>query len=130
MNPAKAWISLIVCAVIATYVGFVMVPGCLAANEIRQKEAAKEAVEIEARGPKPVPDAWDGVCPQVRKHMERTLMDAGSLEIVESSPVVPYGDDAWAQRVRYRAKNGFGALIIAENVFVIRDDEVIDVLKY
>ena len=37
---------------------------------------------------------------------------------------------AWAQRVKFRAKNGFGGTNLEEKVFVIRNGQVTEMMDY
>lgn len=110
------------------------------ADEIRRAEAAKKkaqeeaaAAQIKIAGKKPIASAWDGCTPEVKKYLEANLNDADSLEIVECSNVVYQkisGIGMWRQRVKYRAKNGFGGTILTNQVFSIMQGKVVAVDKY
>ncbi len=90
-------------------------------------EQAALAAEEMVRGRKPKESEWDGITPEANTYLKNNLNDYGSMELVNCSPVAPYGTDAWAQRVRIRAKNGFGAKILRDVYFVIRDGQVVSV---
>lgn len=93
-----------------------------------REQAAQRAIDAEeekVRGPKPQASEWDGITPEANAYLKRNLKDYKSMELVECSVVVPFGEDKWAQRVRYRSKNSFGAFVVEEFVFVIRDGAVL-----
>jgi len=98
--------------------------------EAKAKQAAEDAKEVSKRGKKPIPSEWDALTPEVNEYMKANLKDYDSCKIVECSAVVPYGEDSWAQRVKYRARNGFGGMNLENQVFVIKDSHVINVLEY
>jgi hypothetical protein len=98
-----------------------------------QEEASKRAWirnEERTRGPRPVPSPWDTICPEVNSWMRANLKDYDSHKIVDGSDVVTYGNDAWCQRLKYRARNSFGAYNLEEKLFVIKNGKVIDVQDY
>lgn len=98
-----------------------------------QAKAAEEArllaAEEAVRGKKPVPSAWDGITPEANEWLRQNLRDYESMKLVECSVIIGYGDDAWAQRVKYRAQNGFGGMNLEERLFVMRNGRVIDVIS-
>jgi len=99
-----------------------------AQSKREREDAAQRAIDAEeekVRGPKPQASDWDGITPEANAYLKRKLKDYKSMELVECSVVVPFGDDKWAQRVRYRSKNSFGAYVVEELVFVIRDGVVL-----
>jgi type II secretory pathway pseudopilin PulG len=102
----------------------------VAKREREAENARREAIEIAARGAKPIPSEWDGITPEVNSYLQRNLKDYDSMKIVECSPVVTWGTDAWAQRVKYRARNSFGAYVLDNKVFVIKNGYVIDYMDY
>lgn len=81
------------------------------------------------RGPRPKESAWDGLTPEVASFLRLYLRDPDSLDLIECSPVFEYGSDAWAQAVRYRARNGFGGMNVEAQIFVIKNGKVIDVIE-
>lgn len=99
-------------------------------SEASATQAPTEAQKVidPVRGVKPVPSEWDGITPEANEYLRETLKDYDSMKIVECSPVVEWKEDRWAQRVKYRAKNSFGAYDLAEQLFVIRDGTVTDVI--
>lgn len=94
------------------------------------EQAAKERAEVANRGAAPVPSWWDGLTPEVNEFLRATLKDYDSLKVLECSKVATWGDDAWCQRVKYRAKNSFGAYELEENVFIIKNGAVSNVVPY
>lgn len=89
----------------------------------RSQEYAKEAAEISASlGPKPKPSAWDGITPEANEYLKQNAKDFDSIKIVECSDVVP-GEGCWIQRVKFRAKNSFGAYGLVEGYFYIKDGQ-------
>lgn len=99
------------------------------ARLVAEKQAQDRAEETKL-GSKPVPSWWDGITPEANEYLRATLKDYDSLKLVECSQVAPWGADAWCQRVKYRAKNSFGAYVLEENVFVIKNGAVTNVLPY
>ena len=101
-------------------------------------EADRKKAEFEAwvkkeetfRGPRPIPSSWDGITPEANAYLKANLRDYETMTLVECSDTVTYGTNAWAQRVKYRAKNGFGGTNLQNQLFVIRNGEVIDVQNF
>lgn len=81
------------------------------------------------RGPKPETGILDGECPIIDKFLKSVANDYNSVEVVDCTSVYEWRDNAWAQRVRFRAKNGFGAKVINDWVFIMRNGSVIDVIQ-
>lgn len=84
--------------------------------------------EIIVLGAKPENSAWDGSVRPAENYLKQTLNDYSSSEYVSWSPVTkiyigkePY----WATKVKLRAKNGFGAFIVKDIVFLIRNGQVV-----
>lgn len=94
------------------------------------EKVAQERAEVARRGVKPIPSWWDAITPEVNDYLKATLKDYESLKIIECSVVATWAEDAWCQRVKYRAKNSFGAYVLAENVFVIKNGAVTNVVPY
>lgn len=96
------------------------------AIEARERAAqiARDRSETAKRGKKPIPSEWDGITPEVNAYLMANLKDYDSLKIVECSVILPWGENAWCQRVKYRAKNGFGGYNLEQQLFVIRNGEV------
>ena len=91
-------------------------------------KSAKVGAEMLVLGPKPKNSEWDGRVEPVVNFLRKNLNDYGSCEFVEWSPVTkvevkkePY----WVVRLKLRAKNSFGALILKETYYLIRQNEVV-----
>lgn len=89
-------------------------------KEIERKEQEKN------RGPKPKDGWWDGACEEIHTFFKHNLNDYKSLDVIEASRIVPWGETTWAQRVKYRAKNAFGGYVLDNRVFVIENGMVIN----
>ena len=68
---------------------------------------------------KPETSAWDRTTYFIKDYLRTNLNDPKSLKIKDAYKVVPAGED-YIQRVTYRAKNGFGALVLEDNVFFMK----------
>lgn len=106
---------------------------------IAQQERERQAAEQRARqelarqeathGPRPQESPWDGITPEANNYLKATLRDYDSMQLVDCYKVVPWDKGnvhAWAQLVKYRARNGFGGMNLIIQVFIIRDGRVID----
>lgn len=62
--------------------------------------------------------AYDGSVIQVERYLKRTLKDPGSFQAIQWYPVQK-DLEGFTVRVRYRAKNSFGALVIEDGVFLL-----------
>jgi hypothetical protein len=62
--------------------------------------------------------AYDGSVIQVERYLKRTLKDPESFKALKWSPVEKDAD-GFVVRVRYRARNSFGAMVIEEGVFLL-----------
>ncbi len=60
--------------------------------------------------------AWDGSVWQVERFLERNLKDPDSFEAIEWSPVLDTGD-GFTVRCQYRARNGFGGMVVENKLF-------------
>ena len=96
------------------------------------KKVSEKVAEIAAErivlGPKPKNSEWDGSVLPVKEYLQAVLNDYNSSEFVEWSPVVKTyikKEPFWAVRLRLRAKNGFGALILRETYYYIRNNKVV-----
>lgn len=102
-----------------------------AAQALHKKLIDKVAVigaERIVLGPKPMQSGWDAEVLPVKQYLRAVLNDYDSSEFVEWSPVTkvyigkePY----WGVRLRLRAKNGFGALILRDTYYYIRNNQVV-----
>jgi hypothetical protein len=95
-----------------------------AAEEKQRKEDAAAALKAAVRGPKPTNSAWDGSVPEVERYLKTVLNDPGSYEHIRSTQAVGEGD-YWVVASSFRAKNGFGALIINTKKFYIQRGQVV-----
>lgn len=98
-------------------------------SEKIKSEDAKARAEEAILGPKPEGSAWNGTVAPVDRYLKRTLNDYDSSEYVEWSQVIKSewkGKPAWAVKLKLRAKNAFGAKIIKDVIFFIRQNEVIE----
>jgi hypothetical protein len=102
----------------------------VAAEKARKEAELKAWIRSEEtkRGKYPIASAWDGITPEVNSYLKRNLRDYDSMQLIACYEVITFGDDAWAQRVNYRAKNGFGGTNNITQLFVIRNGSVIDVV--
>jgi|GEM_PF-6827358 tetratricopeptide (TPR) repeat protein len=98
------------------------------------EESLAEKKEIIAQiGPKPQNSLWDGSVACVKDYLNKVLLDPYSVKYEEWSAVtlITYqGQDFWAVRVKYRAKNAFGAYILEEKVALMRNNQVVALLDY
>lgn len=64
---------------------------------------------------------WDGSVKQVEDYLNNTLNDPDSYESVEWSPVVKESSagQRFVVRHKYRAKNGFGGVILKDQLFTL-----------
>lgn len=92
-----------------------------------QNKSAEIAAERVLLGPKPQQSEWDGSVVPVKDYLRRNLNDYDSSEFVEWSPISktyigkePY----WGVRLRLRAKNAFGAYIVRDTYYFIRNEQV------
>ncbi len=74
-----------------------------------QRQAAQETVSN---------SAWDGSVRQVERFLKDNLKDPKSFEAVQWYPVQKDAD-GFVVRVRYRARNSFGALVLEDKVFLL-----------
>jgi hypothetical protein len=81
---------------------------------------------VERFGPKPQYSSWDGSFEEVKKYLSSVLNDPNSVDYDFWSKVV-MTDSGWEIRVRYRAKNAFGALILKDQVFTVWNGGVVAV---
>ena len=97
---------------------------------LREENQAALARQYPGIGQKPEQSGFDGSVPIVDRYLRDTLNDYESAEYLEWSPVTPTninGEWFWTVRLKLRAKNPFGAKILKEAYFVIRNDRVVSV---
>lgn len=91
-----------------------------------EKEEKRQAEE--ALGPKPSSSSYDGSVKCVKDYLSKHLLDPYSVKYDGWSKVGKFeyeGELYWIVRVRYRAKNAFGAYILSEQVAFMRRNEVL-----
>jgi hypothetical protein len=79
-------------------------------------------------GAKPVNNGFDGGVSAVKSYLSATLNDYDSSEFLEWSDVTKVyvrKEPFWAVRLKLRAKNAFGAYIVKDVVFYIRQNQVV-----
>ena len=96
------------------------------ANKIAEVEA-KIAAEKLFYGKKPVQSAWDGSYNVVERYLKQVMNDPSSLKIDSCTPVYKVKNTGWIVGCRYRGKNAFGGMVLNQNWFVIRQNQVVDV---
>ena len=79
------------------------------------------------RGAYPEPSSWDGVTKPARSWFNTNLNDPKSMKVIDVTEVIKL-EDSWGQRVRFRAKNAFGAYVINEYFFQIRHGQLVAVV--
>jgi LysM repeat protein len=95
----------------------------------QQKEAAvrmRQSADV-LRGPKPT-QLPNGTVPLVLKWFQASLHDPYSARYVHWSKLEKYywaSEPCWIVSVRIRAKNAFGAYVLSDNTFYIRQNRVI-----
>ena len=95
----------------------------------QQKEAAvrlRRSADV-LRGPKPT-QLPNGTVPLVLKWFQASLHDPYSARYVHWSKLEKYywaSEPCWVVSVRIRAKNAFGAYVLSDNTFYIRQNRVI-----
>jgi hypothetical protein len=80
------------------------------------------ATKLQQLKPEPVKEvvynsSWDGSVRQVKDWMNANFNDPKSTEFVEWSKVFKSPQGIYYVRCKYRAKNGFGALVLEEKLF-------------
>lgn len=84
--------------------------------------------EILVLGEKPENSPWDGSVRPAEKYLKEVLNDYDSSEYLGWSQVskIYIGKEPyWGTKVKLRAKNAFGAFIVKEIVFLIRNGQVV-----
>lgn len=97
------------------------------AREKQEREAEKARKLASLLGKKPENSAWDGSVHTVKRYLKDNLKDPDSVQYIEWSPVSMLehkGENYWAVRVKYRAKNSFGGYVVSNQMALIRHDIV------
>ena len=72
------------------------------------------------------PVGFNGVANPIMAHLNESLHDAQSFELVKAGKIErTHKDGVWAQTVTFRAKNGFGALVLGEVYLAFDRSEVV-----
>ena len=89
----------------------------------------KESKEVENEiGKKPEQSSYDNSVEIVKEYLSRNLNDYDSSEFIKWSPIVVgkhNGKRCWAVRLKLRAKNRFGALIVKDTEFYIVNNRIV-----
>jgi hypothetical protein len=96
-------------------------------NRLIQK-SARITAEILVLGPKPISTPWDGRVDAVVEYLKSSLNDYDSSEFVEWSAVKKVevkGEPYWGVRLKLRAKNAFGAYLLRDTYYFIRQGSVV-----
>jgi hypothetical protein len=93
-------------------------------DRIQAQEQAQGAALDLVRGEKPMMSGWDGSCHACERYLKQSLNDPDSYQHMESTQPIAEGA-FWTVVSRFRAKNGFGALIVATKKFYIQQGEVV-----
>jgi hypothetical protein len=106
-----------------------------AAAQVQIKKLINKTAPIIAAlallGPKPESSAYDGRVEPVVKYLKATMNDYEDSEWIEWSPVVKMklkGEPYWVVRLKLRGKNGFGAKILKNMLFYIRNNQVVNTM--
>ncbi len=70
----------------------------------------------------PQASSWDGVTYAVKKYFDENANNPKSIKYVECGYIMQLSNGGWAQRVKYRGENAFGATILNDQVFLIQGD--------
>ncbi|MGL5621702.1 hypothetical protein, partial [Cetobacterium sp.] len=87
----------------------------LAKAELLKQEEAKK-IEKERI---PAMSAWNGVAYAISDYLKKNANDPKSIEYIDVYKMQELDNGLFAQQVKFRAKNGFGGMIIEEYIFVI-----------
>jgi len=88
------------------------------------------AAEKIVLGNRPENSAWDGSVRAADRYLKDTLNDYSSAEYISWTKVAKIyigKEPFWVTRAKIRAKNGFGAFIVKDITFYIRNDNVVKV---
>ncbi len=86
------------------------------------------AAEIVVLGPKPQNSSWDGNVAPAQNYLKLTLKDYDSSEYLgwtNVSKIYIGKEPYWTTTVRIRAKNSFGAFVVDDITFLIRNNQVV-----
>lgn len=92
------------------FVGFVCVAGLGVIISDNHRYSSNQSSAVVANS------EFDGSVSQIKSYLKSNAKDPSSLEFISWSPVVET-NNGFMVRVKYRAKNSFGALVVEEKVF-------------
>ncbi|MFC2776059.1 hypothetical protein [Segatella oulorum] len=108
----KAKFNLSLLAIIALIVASIMAAGIF--NDSTEPQKKEESVAVVHN------DELDGSVRQITQFLKKNLNDPGSYESVEWGPVTENPHTKWfVVRHKYRAKNGYGATQIYNQIFTL-----------
>ena len=70
----------------------------------------------------PLASSWDVVTLAVKNYFQENANNPKSIKYVECGYIMKLSNGAWAQRVKYRGENAFGATILDDKMFLILGD--------
>ena len=95
------------------------------ADKKKNLEDAQRACQAEKNKPAVVVNSGrDGSVQQVKRYLDKTLKDPASFEAIEWGKVT-HTCDGYFTWVRYRAKNGFGGMVISGQAFTLDKNGVV-----
>ena len=89
------------------------------AGKKKKLEDAQRSCQAEKNKPAVVVNSgWDGSVQQVKQYLDKTLKDPASFEAIEWGKVT-HTCDGYFTWVKYRARNGFGGMVISSQAFTL-----------
>ncbi len=89
------------------------------AGKKKKLEDAQRSCQAEKNKPAVVVNSgWDGSVQQVKRFLDKTLKDPASFEAIEWGKVT-HTCDGYFTWVKYRARNGFGGMVISWQAFTL-----------
>ena len=120
-NKGIGCISLIIILMVISYI-FRDSDSSKTTIEMKPKTVVTEKSSTTTSTSLPVQNsAWDGSVFQVKQWLKDNLDDPQSVDYVDWSPVSKSDGGNWMVRVKFRAKNAYGALILNNWVFYLDD---------
>lgn len=87
-------------------------------EKVAKEQAKKAKDELINKVPRLHP--WDGVAVAIKNYLKKTANDPASVEYVTVYKIYELSNGMFAQRIAFRAKNGFGALVLNDYIFLIK----------
>jgi hypothetical protein len=100
-------------------------------KKVDGKIKEEAALKAEIGGSPPTKSPWDGSVYAVDRYLKQVLRDPDSLSYERWSDVyiTRYGGKRYyAVDVTYRAKNGFGGMNLSQSTFLIRNNQVVQMI--